>query len=128
VFSQIDLHIPNFYITKPVIESLVYDGVNIKLIDNIDEIYKVDLIPFDGLCLSNFDSDFLRYLRNHENYHIAKNNPSIPLLFFHEMGFRYRKVGVGDFSMVVKACKIETLGLLLSFVVWLFLFGVICVF
>src|SRR5210317_140517 len=30
--------------------------------------------------------------------------------------------------MVVKACRIETLALLLSFVGWLFLFGVICIF
>ena len=49
----------------------------------------IDFIPFEGISIQSFsDTDYVKtfttQLINHPSYQISKNNPKIPVVFFHE--------------------------------------------
>jgi hypothetical protein len=63
-----------------------YKGVILNRIENWTPDIDIDFIPFESLTIDDVGdgSEFIRLLRLHENYSISKQNPNVPVLFFHE--------------------------------------------
>lgn len=106
----------NYFFSNPVFtleECLKYNGINFNQISDRNLASDVDFISFEGfqsilgVGVPKIEVEFIENLRKHPSFSFSKENPHLPVLFFHEHEVIIKPVYDLFLKLVTKELGIE---------------------